>query len=243
MRILILGDIHSNLEAFQAVLQRAEDRGDFDKVWCLGDTVGYGPDPGPCLDLLRQYNPVNIAGNHDHAAVGLVGLDAFNPLAASACQWTARNLSEEQKAYLKSLPLTHTEGSFTLAHGSLRDPLWEYLVNPEAASATFLLLKTLRCLVSHSHVPFLCQENQGSPTFYQLPGSAPVALEDHRVILNPGSVGQPRDGDPRASFVLYDEDTNSIVLHRVDYPIAVTQQKMLHIGLPAELALRLEYGR
>ena len=242
MRILIVGDIHSNLEAFQSVLNHAEGQGSFQKVWCLGDTVGYGPDPGPCIDLLLQHTPLNVAGNHDHGSVGLVSLDAFNPYAAFACRWTALNLSEEQKAYLKNLPLTQTEEAFTMAHGSLRDPIWEYLLDQEAATATFHLLKTLRCLVAHSHIPFICVDAPRGPAFLPLPEGKPMPLKDQRIILNPGSVGQPRDGDPRASYVMYDDSTQSVTLHRVEYDIPATQEKMAHAKLPEPLITRLALG-
>lgn len=243
MRILILGDIHSNLEAFQAVLRHAESSGGFDHLWCLGDTVGYGPDPGPCIDLLCQYGPLTVAGNHDHAVVGLADVELFTPYAAESCRWTARNLTQEQQTYLRGLPLTLAEGPFTLVHGSLRDPLWEYLVYPEEADATFRLLKTRRCLVSHSHVSFLALEQPGEPSFYRLPEALPYALADQRLILNPGSVGQPRDGDPRASYVLYDDGDQSVTLHRVEYDIPKTQRKMTLAGLPQPLITRLALGQ
>ncbi len=243
MRILILGDIHSNLEAFQAVLRHAEGQGGFEMVWCLGDTVGYGPDPGACIDLLRQYAPLNVAGNHDYGAVGLADLKVFSENAALACRWTGGQLSEGHKAYLKSLPKVLTQEVFTLVHGSLRDPLWEYLVDTETASATFDLLKTKRCLVSHSHVPFLCQETARGPAFFVLAEGKEKAAPTERIILNPGAVGQPRDGDPRASYVLLDDSVQSITHHRVEYDIPITQQKMAKAGLPESLIRRLEGGQ
>ncbi|MBI2170792.1 MAG: metallophosphoesterase family protein [Chloroflexi bacterium] len=243
MLTLILGDIHGNLEAFQAVLKHAQAHGGFEQLWCLGDTVGYGPDPGPCIDLLRQYAPLNVAGNHDYASVGQADLNMFNPAAAFACRWTAKNLSESQTSYLKGLPLTLRQGAFTMAHGSLRDPLWEYLLNTEAAEATFRLLTTPRCLVSHSHVPFLCADAPQGPIFLSPPEAAPVALNNEPVILNPGAVGQPRDGDPRASYLFYDDAGPSVTLHRVEYDIQATQKKMAQAKLPEPLISRLAHGR
>lgn len=243
MRTLILGDIHSNLEALQAVLQDAETHGGFHQTWCLGDTVGYGPDPGPCLDLLRQCASLTVAGNHDHGSTGLLDLETFNPNAASACRWTAQNLSPEHCAYLKGLPLIASEAPFTLVHGSLRDPLWEYLVNAEAASATFQLLHTPCCLVSHSHVSFLCARSPRGAAFRRPPENQQVSLGNQPLILNPGSVGQPRDGDPRASYILYDDATQSVVFYRVAYDIPTTQKKMAAAGLPQPLIDRLSLGR
>ncbi len=242
MRILILGDVHGNLEALQAVLRHAEGQEGFEAMWCLGDTVGYGPDPGPCLDLLAQHAPLNVAGNHDYGAVGMADLAAFNDNAALACRWTAAQLSEAHKAYLKSLPTTLVHQGFTMAHGSLRDPIWEYLVTREAASATFQLLQTRRCLVSHSHVPFLCQETARGPDFGLLREGVSQEMPAQRLILNPGSVGQPRDGDPRASYLLLNDATQSVTLHRVAYDIPVTQKKMAMAGLPEALIRRLALG-
>ncbi len=244
VKALVVGDIHGNLEAFQAVLKDAAGHGGFQELWCLGDAVGYGPDPGPCVDLLRDYLPLTVAGNHDRAAVGLLGLEEFNPYAAQACRWTAENLSETQKAYLQGLPLVATHGEFTLAHGSLRDPVWEYLLDPEAAQATFELLKTTHCLVAHSHIPFICQESGGAPVFKRLPVGVGVPLESmSRVIVNPGSVGQPRDGDPRAAYMLYDSDARKMALFRVAYDVAATQEKMRRAQLPLPLIDRLAVGR
>ncbi|MEK7777580.1 MAG: metallophosphoesterase family protein [Chloroflexota bacterium] len=243
MKALILGDIHGNLEAFQAVLGHAARMEGFQEVWCLGDVVGYGPDPGACVDLLQEQSPVTVAGNHDRAAVGLLGLDEFNPYAAEACRWTASKLSETQKTYLRGLPLVLTQGPFTLVHGSLRDPVWEYLLDAEAAQATLALLQTRRCLVAHSHIPFLCRDGSPYPLFERLPEAKPMPLGQGRAVVNPGSVGQPRDGDPRAAYILYDADAGSVTLHRVEYEIRATQRKMAEARLPAPLIMRLPLGR
>ena len=243
MNVLIIGDIHRNLEASQAVLDHAERQGAFAQAWCLGDVVGYGPDPGACINLLRGLAPITMAGNHDHASVGLLAPETFNPYAAQACRWTADNLSETQKAYIRELPLVCTEGSFTLVHGSLRDPIWEYLLDEEAARATFRLLQNQVCLVSHSHLPFICLERNLQPVFERLPEGVGMPLGGERTIINPGSVGQPRDGDPRAAYILYDTDSSTVTLHRVEYDIAATQEKMGRAALPAPLIARLAVGR
>ena len=247
MQTLILGDIHSNLIALQAVLADAEERGGFEQIWCLGDTVGYGPDPRPCLGLLRGYPLLAVAGNHDQAATGQVGVEEFNGPAADAALWTAQQLTLEDQDFLRGLPLTTTSEDFTLVHGSLREPLWEYLLSEESALATFQLLSTRYCLVSHSHIPFLCQENQGDPTFVDFTEDQKFVLNEERPneerwIINPGSVGQPRDRDPRPSYALYDSVQGAISRHRVSYDIGETQKRMRQAQLPQRLIDRLNYG-
>ena len=247
MRTLILGDIHSNLVALQAVIADAEERGGFDQVWCLGDTVGYGPDPRPCLGLLRGYPLLSVAGNHDQAATGQIGVEVFNGPAAKAALWTAQQLTMEDRDFLSGLPLTATSENFTLVHGSLREPLWEYLLSEESALATFQLLSTRFCLVSHSHIPFICQENQGSPTFVDFTEDQKFALSEERPdgerwIINPGRVGQPRDRDPRPSYAVYDSGQGAISRHRVIYDIGETQERMRQARLPQRLIDRLNYG-
>ena len=242
MRALIVSDVHSNLEALRAVLRDAERRGGFDQVWALGDLVGYGPDPGPCLDLLRRRDGVVVAGNHDLAAVGKLGTEAFNSYAA-AVHWTAGRLSEEHKGYLRGLPLKAEIDDFTLVHGSPRDPVWEYVVTPRSAAANFRHFDTGRCLVGHSHVPFVCRQRGDTAVFDPFPLDEPVDLGAERVILNPGGLGQPRDGDPRTTYLLYDSATGAVSHHRVEYDIPATQRKILEAGLPPFLAARLASGR
>ena len=243
MRALIVSDIHSNLEAFQAVLGDAENRGGFDQIWSLGDLVGYGPDPGPCVDLIRQHDGVAVAGNHDLAAVGKLGTEAFNDYAAAAVHWTAEQLGEEQKSYLRALPLKTEVDNFTLAHGSPRDPVWEYVVTPQSAAANFRYFRTDRCLVGHSHIPFICRPRDDTAVFGPFPLDEAVPLGPGRVIVNPGGLGQPRDGDPRATYAVYDADAGAVYHHRVEYDIPKTQEKIVERGLPMFLALRLAGGR
>ena len=243
MRALIVSDVHSNLEALQAVLRDAEQRGGFDEVWSLGDLVGYGPDPGPCVDLLRQHDGVAVAGNHDLAAVGKLGTEAFNDYAAAAVHWTAGQLDEEHKSYLRGLPLRAEVDDFTLAHGSPRDPVWEYVVTPSTAAANFRHFQTGRCLVGHSHIPFVCRQRDDTAVFEPFPLDEAVSLDSGRVILNPGGLGQPRDRDPRTTYAVYDSGTGSAYHHRVEYDIPKTQQKIVERGLPLFLAVRLASGR
>ena len=240
MRILVLADIHSNLEAFRAVLTDAQTQGGFQGLWCLGDVVGYGPDPGPCIDLLREVDPVCVAGNHDWAAVGKITTLEFNAYAAAACEWTSQQLTSAQARYLHELSPVVQQESFTLVHGSLRDPIWEYLLSDEAAQATFARCQTPYCLVGHSHIPFTCEEGQGFARVGQ--GSTRLSLDDSRLIINPGSVGQPRDGDPRASYAVLDTDAGEVTHYRVAYDIPATQEKMRRASLPQPLIERLTQG-
>lgn len=242
MRVLVLADIHSNLEALTAVIDDAEARGEFDMIWCLGDTVGYGPNPGPCLQLIRRYRFLGVAGNHDHAAVGKRGTDDFNYAAKAAIVWTSGQLSAEETDFLAALPLVVTTDPFTLVHGSLRDPLNEYLMGQESARATFELSQTQFCLVGHSHHPFICRENQGSPTFHQFSEDEVFPLSNERLIINPGGVGQPRDHDSRPSYAIYDSGSMTIQRHRVTYDIKHTQDKMRKAALPNYLIERLTQG-
>ena len=243
MKTLIIADVHSNLEALQAVIRDAESRGGFDRIWFVGDVVGYGPDPAACVDLLRQYDHIGVAGNHDLGSIGKLSLEAFNVHAAAANRWTATQLTQEQTAYLASLPLKLELDACTLAHGSPRDPIWEYVVSIGAAVASFLHFDTSRCLVGHSHIPFMCRPAEDGAVFLGFPVDTPFALGDDRLIINPGSVGQPRDGDPRASYVVHDLDAGAVFHYRVEYDIAATQEKMTACGLPEYLIKRLAFGR
>lgn len=237
MRYAILADIHANLEALEAVLKDLEKRGGADEIWCLGDIVGYGPDPGPCIKRLVSYPHQAVAGNHDWAAIGRLALSAFNPDAAAAALWTADQLSPQEVHYLDSLPLQIIKGDFTLVHGSPRSPLWEYIIAPLTAQASFPLFSTPYCLVGHTHIPALFQERRGMGLLPPL-----LPLSEERLIVNPGGVGQPRDGDPRAAYTLYDEGTRTLHHFRVSYDVGRTQHKMMGKGLPPTLAARLSLG-
>ena len=243
MRYAIIADIHANLAAFTAVLEDIEHRGGVEEVWCLGDVVGYGPDPHQCLELLRKYNHVCVAGNHDWAAIGKVDTSDFNPDAAAACHWTAQQLSPDDIQYLESLPLVIEKDDFTLVHGSPRDPIWEYVLSTSIALENFTFFQSKYCLVSHSHVPLVFKDDEaGSCSFNQLSPNIRLALGKSRLIINPGGVGQPRDGDPRASYAIYDSETRLIRLYRIPYDIDATQDKMMQNGLPVRLVVRLSHG-
>jgi diadenosine tetraphosphatase ApaH/serine/threonine PP2A family protein phosphatase len=244
MRILIAADIHANLEAFQAVLRHAEQSGSIDRLWCPGDIVGYGPDPSACIALVRSYPHLAVAGNHDMAAAGKIGTTEFNAAAAEAAMWTAGQLGYEERRYLEQLPEVAYEGDFTLVHGSLRAPIWEYVLQMSAMEAQFRLMETLYSIIGHSHVAFIAEEGDDGRVWMSAWKDGDVVnLPESRLIINPGGVGQPRDGDPRAAYAIYDSNARTITLHRVPYDIAVTQQKMRAAGLPASLAERLSYGQ
>ena len=243
MRALIVSDVHSNLEAFQAVIEDAGKHGGFDEIWSLGDLVGYGPEPSECVDLLRSHPNRAIAGNHDLAAIGELSLDRFNPYAAAANRWTSTQLTHEQKEFISGMPLTLEIDEFTLAHGSPRDPIWEYLTTVDSAIACFTHIDTYWCLVGHSHVPFLCIPRADSAAFMAFPEERAIQLDEGSLIVNPGSVGQPRDNDPRASYVLFNDEVRTIEHFRVAYDIRTTQGKMRRCSLPDYLIERLSVGR
>lgn len=240
MKALLLADVHSNLEALEAILG---DCGGFDQIWCMGDVVGYGPDPVRTLDVLRSHEFLCVSGNHDAAVAGTLSVEDFNYAAAWAARWTTAQLGREQLQYLADLPLTLEEGAFTIVHGSLRAALWEYLVSIDAAAATLALLRTRYCFVGHSHLPFICREQLGQPPIFgEFPEREPVLLGEERWVVNPGGVGQPRDGDSRSSYGIYDSDAGTIERRRVAYDISKTQRKMELAGHPEPLIRRLELG-
>ncbi len=243
MHYAIIADIHANLAAFKAVLDHIERRGGVDEVWCLGDIVGYGPDPCECIELLRQHNHVCVVGNHDWAAIDKLATSAFNPDAAIACRWTAQQLSPDDIKYLESLPEVIQKEDFTLVHGSPRQPIWEYLISVSSAKENFAYFQSQFCLVGHSHVPLIFRFNEtGACSFSQFVPNIRLVLGKSRLIINPGGVGQPRDGDPRASYAIYDSETGMVRLYRVPYDIGVTQTRMVKHNLPIRLVARLSQG-
>ena len=243
MRYAIVGDIHSNLVAFQTVLADIEAGGRVDEIWCLGDVVGYGPEPHACIELLRSYRHVCVAGNHDWAAIGKIDISDFNPDAAQSCRWTAQQLNTQDIDYLLNLPEKLVLGDFTLVHGSPRHPIWEYLLSTGDARDNFGYFDTSFCLVGHSHVPLVfVQDKAGNYFGVKIPDEINLASQGNRLIINPGGVGQPRDGDPRASYIIYDNEAQMMYHYRVHYDITNTQKKMAEYKLPSSLILRLSYG-
>ena len=314
MRYAVLSDIHGNDDALQAVLNdintfMIEQHAPLNAIWCLGDIVGYGPEPSVCVRRVREYCDRCIAGNHDWAALGKLDLEDFSEVAAESAEWTGAQLSAEERIYLRSLPETTTLGDFTLAHGSPLNPIWEYLTSSELATPSFDAFTTRYCLVGHTHLPsiFLYPTAEAelptfrgsSPGWRPTPGGggmvvgglptpvvpayssqavaeanptisarrlaatlAPASPDEptrlrcehltpvpglwvlpqgYRAIINPGSVGQPRDGDPRASYLIYDDEIG-FEFRRVAYDIATTQRKMRANGLSPRMARRLATG-
>ncbi len=242
MRILIISDIHANLVALETVLADAQD---FDEIWCLGDIVGYGPNPNECIDRIQEFTYISLAGNHDWAALNKLDLRSFNTDARDANLWTQKALLPASRDLLNQLPTHQEKDLFYLAHASPREPVWEYILDANVAYANFSYFSTPFCLVGHTHVPIIFELDEQRRRCQTLipPLEEPVTLGPHRMIINPGSVGQPRDGDPRASYALLDLERRVWEFHRVTYPIEITQERMRARGLPRRLIDRLEMGR
>jgi predicted phosphodiesterase len=239
MRIAVLSDIHSNLVALDAVLAHA---GTVDAVWQLGDVVGYGPDPDGVVDRLRQVGAVGVRGNHDAAALGGPEIDWFNPEARAAVEWTGRAIDPATRAWLSALPETQIVGDITLVHGSPRDPLREYVTSAAIARANLASLATRHGLHGHTHVP-VAWAFDGDRTLAEAGEDGRTwSSAGRRALLNPGSVGQPRDGDPRAGYLLLDPEAETVTWHRVPYDIAAVQSAMRSAGLPGRLVDRLASG-
>lgn len=292
MRYAILSDIHGNSEALKAVFDDLDhwglERGvRIDQVWCLGDVVGYGPEPGECVRRVRGRTDICISGNHDWAVVGKLDLQDFSPHAAESAEWTRDRLQQDERVYLRSLPEITRVGDFTLAHASPLNPIWEYLISPREAAPNFSGFQTLFCVVGHTHLPtiflqpataqvmstaaavardirqqaMLLMATPGGPSWNMLEHNQDAQQHQqwahcerlmpapglwrlprgYRAIINPGSVGQPRDGNPFASYVIYDS-TVGFEFRRVPYDIAATQRKIQQYGLSDKLAARLAKG-
>jgi predicted phosphodiesterase len=241
MRILLISDIHANLVALDTVLAQAAP---FDRIWCLGDVVGYGPEPNDCINRLRSFDLLCLAGNHDWAALGKLDLEEFNPDARRAAIWTQEQLTVESLEWLGALPerVPTQAAQFTLVHGSPRYPIWEYVLTPVVARTNFDFFDTPICLMGHTHVPVVYRDQGWTATAEQLVETEPLDLSQDRMMINPGSVGQPRDGDSRAAYALLDLDALTLTHYRVQYDIAATQARMEQLNLPPRLITRLSYG-
>lgn len=273
MRYGLVSDIHSNLAALSAVLEALEQSGSVDGLICMGDMVGYGPQPNQVVERLRSYPLQTILGNHDLAVIEKLDLSDFNQDAVDANVWTRFQLSDENREWLESLCQGEHQGAFarlddkvTLAHGSPAEPIWQYLTMPYAASYSFPRFDTPVCFVGHTHLPrvFRLPQTPGSSTVEQTINSLKekksgkqklpkvemiipdagltVEIGNDRLILNPGSVGQPRDGDSRAAFAILDDAEMTVTFYRVPYDIGATQTLMSEYKLPTRLSLRLDYG-
>ncbi len=242
MRVAVVSDIHSNLPALEAVLAALENDAP-DELWCLGDLVGYGPRPNECCALISERADVCLAGNHDLAVIGTIDLDEFHGDAALAARWNRDTLTAESRTMLERLePLGNAHG-VALYHGSARDPVWEYVLSDEAAVATLALAGTPLVLVGHSHVALRILASGDELDGGLASAGQKFELGGLRALLNPGSVGQPRDGDPRAAYLLLDLEAQRAEFRRVEYDIAVTQRDMHDAGLPDFLAARLALGQ
>ncbi|HZC29391.1 MAG TPA: metallophosphoesterase family protein [Gaiellaceae bacterium] len=240
MRVAVISDVHGNRHALDAVLAEI-DAESVDGVWCLGDTVGYGPQPNECCRLVQTHADLCLVGNHDLAALGELTVSDFNEDAAAAVIWTTQMLTEESRRFLRGLePQAHAD-SVQLFHASARDPVWEYVLSEEAARRTFDLTDAPLVLVGHSHVA-LALTLDGTGVAGGLAASGTKLELAGRWLVNPGSIGQPRDGDPRAAWVLADLAQRSLTFRRVAYPVERTQAEMLEAGLPYVLAARLALG-
>lgn len=215
-----------------------------DGLLCLGDLVGYGADPGPVVDALAGRGAVVVAGNHDHAAAGLLDLAWFNPYARAAAEWTAGVLAPDQTRYLATLPLTTAAAGATLVHASPRNPAdWPYLLSPADGLGAFAAFTTPLCFVGHSHVPTVWTiRGDGGLAWRRGPARLPL-VPGERHLINVGSVGQPRDGDPDAAYALWDQDAAVVVIRRVRYDVGEARRRIHAAGLPAILGDRLVRGR
>ncbi len=239
MRIAVLSDIHGNLPALEAVLDALAP---YDAVWQLGDVVGYGPQPNEVVARLEREGALGVCGNHEAAALGRIDTAWFNEDARIAIEWTASRLEASSGVWLAALPERRREGDFSLVHGSPRDPIWEYLASVPVARASFAALATPHAIVGHTHDPRIFREDDGLVETLGPSDRSELHLDRRRTLLNPGSVGQPRDGDPRAAGILFDSETGIVTWRRVAYPIERTQGLMRQAGLPRRLIERLDYG-
>jgi diadenosine tetraphosphatase ApaH/serine/threonine PP2A family protein phosphatase len=243
VRIAVISDVHANLYALEAVLGEI-DREPPAHIWCLGDTVGYGPHPNECCAIVQERCDVALIGNHDLVALGSAGVDLedFNPDAAEASRWTAEQLTDESRGFLEALePATEVEG-VQLYHGSPRDPVWEYVLDELVALQSFALTTAAAVLVGHTHVTTALVLHAEGLEGGHVPGELDIRLDEGRWLLNPGSVGQPRDGDPNAAYLELDLDARSARFRRVAYPVSRTQDEIRKKGLPDSLAERLAHG-
>lgn len=245
MHILLISDVHANLTALNAVI---EDAGSFDQIWCLGDVVGYGPQPNECIERLREFDLICLAGNHDLAVVGKTALWDFTRPAQETIFWTRHWITTSNHEWLSSLPSTPLQmgHGITIVHGSPRDPLWEYIVEREIARDNIAFVETPICLNGHSHMPVIFRKPWDGLKILEEPLRANVPFQMRmydQVFINPGSVGQPRDEDPRASYALIDLDQMTLTHKRVQYDFTITQKLMKQAKFPDRLIRRLRFGQ
>jgi|SRR3989338_4920880 len=241
MRYGIFSDIHANLEALQAVIA-ALQREHIDVYLCPGDLVGYGANPEECIEVVQGLKAMSVAGNHDWAVLGQTNLEYFNPIAKAAVLWTQSHLSSKATQFLKDLPLVSQNEEVMMVHAALPHPEeFDYLMDMRGAEQMFSFLQRNVCFIGHTHIPFIVKKEQGriitEETFRT------KIDPDCQYIVNVGSVGQPRDGNPRAAYCIFDSKFNTLVIERVDYDIQHAQTKIIEAGLPEQLAARLSFGK
>ncbi len=239
MRVAVLSDIHSNLVALDAVLAEMPS---VDEVWHLGDVVGYGPHPDAVVERLREINAIGVRGNHDLAALGGREIESFNVDARRAAEWTRATISEATKAWLGSQPETLEREGYLLVHGSPRDPIWEYITSTPVARASMAAMRTHSGLHGHTHLPVAYIEEDGRLETMSPGSGSSLTFDGRRVLLNPGSVGQPRDGIPTSGWMLLDTGAGTATWRRTAYDISEVQAAMVRLSLPERLVARLAYG-
>ena len=243
MKVAVISDIHANRQAFEAVLEEIA-ASDAAELWCLGDLVGYGADPDACVALARNHAAVCLAGNHDMAVTGEIPMDEFSRGASLAAQWTQEVISAENLQFLSSLRPQGQEGPVGLYHASPRDPVWEYVLSALLAELCLDSQDQRIGLIGHSHVALAFVREQGEPaTGEPRRAGAELDISSGEWLLNPGSVGQPRDGDPRAAWLLLDLDGQSVSFRRTEYDVTGAAAAIRAARLPDSLAERLEYGQ
>jgi predicted phosphodiesterase len=242
VKVAVISDVHGNLPALEAVLAEIDSTGP-DELWCLGDLTGYGADPARCTQVVLERADICLAGNHDMVIAGEIGLEAFSSDARTAAEWTMEVLSAEDLERLRSLEPKGDRGGVELYHGSIRDPVWEYVIDDRTAAVCLELQGTPLALVGHSHVP-LAYGYAGERFLGGLAGAGTrLETAPGPFLLNPGSVGQPRDGDPRAAYMTLDLDAGTAEWHRIDYDVRAAQTAIRDAGLPLRLGARLAEGR
>lgn len=250
MQIAVFSDIHANLPALEAVLRDTDEVG-VEELWCLGDVIGYGADPDACVDLVRERADVCLVGNHDLAALGELDTTTFSSAAAAAVEWTAANSTDASLRFLRGLEPADTSRAAALYHASPRDPIWEYVLWPEQAAECLTVQESRVSFVGHSHVALFFSAAEPGATAgrppeargWQAGAGTKLEIDDGRWLINPGSVGQPRDGDPRAAWLELDTDSWQVTYHRVGYDIDRAAASIERAGLPEQLAKRLFVGR
>jgi predicted phosphodiesterase len=241
LRVAVISDVHGNLHALEAVLGALEAEAP-DEIWSLGDIVGYGPRPNPCCSLVAERARLGLAGNHDLGVLGSIDLEEFSSEAAESARWTQTVLTDESRAYLTKLPSQAKAPDAELYHGSPRDPVWDYVLTADAALDALELTEAPVVLVGHSHVALAIGLDEQQLSGGVAPAGHEIDLSRGRWLLNPGSVGQPRDGDPRAAYLLLDRELQRARFFRISYPVERTQAEMRERNLPDALAHRLAHG-